>query len=92
MYWMYVCVYMRTNEFLIRPRFLDFSQGLSLLKCVHFNGKENPLFALDNFSSILHRKSGELLLLKRYFITYGITEIVSNRSKNCSIFTRKKKL
>lgn len=90
MYWMYVCVYMRTNEFLIRPRFLDFSQGLSLLKCVHFNGKENPLFALDNFSSILHRKSGELLLLKRYFITYGITEIVSNRSKNCSIFTRKK--
>lgn len=87
---MYVCVYMRTNEFLIRPRFLDFSQGLSLLKCVHFNGKENPFFALDNFSSILHRKSGELLLLKRYFITYGITEIVSNRSKNCSIFTRKK--
>lgn len=89
---MYVCVYMRTNEFLIRPRFLDFSQGLSLLKCVHFNGKENPLFALDNFSSIFHRRSGELLLLKRYFITYGITEIVSNRSKKLFNFYSKKKL
>lgn len=72
MYWMYVCVYMRTNEFLIRPRFLDFSQGLSLLKCVHFNGKENPLFALDNFSSILHRKSGRIIIVKKilYYVWY----------------------
>lgn len=61
---MHVCV--RTNAFLIRPRFLW--RFVSLSKCVHFNGKENPSFVLDNFSSIFyqHRKNRELFYYVRF--------------------------
>lgn len=88
---MYVCVYMRTNEFLIRPRFLDFSQGLSLLKCVHFNGKENLFFALDNFSSILHRKSGRIIIVKKilYYVWY-YGDCIKSIKKLFNFYSKKK--
>lgn len=87
---MYVCVYMRTNEFLIRPRFLDFSQGLSLLKCVHFNGKENPLFVGQFFIDISSKKWRIIIVKKILYYVWYYGDCIKSIKKLFNFYSKKK--